>query len=432
MSFLRAFVAVLLSSALAAPWPTAKRDPGQWARDTLYHEVCEVHHDDTIPRNKSIINWGVKAKTSPTRYLKPHPKPFGKDVAKWQKAFFDAASDASSGEDSDFDFDEHLSEPELEPLHKGAPTAITHFYPKPVAADDKDGQLKQENYMRSLKRLVDAGDQLVVYAPPEVASKIISWRSEADGLLVISDYANIWDFPNNKYQQKNFEQVQPALFAKFDGYMPSSLWRPQPWYNDPFLSAVYNAKAAVIWEAVLRNPFGSTQFAYVDAGLLGKPAPRDTRGREWGMVMDNGLLVKDKLAKGIDHIDDRGVLVAQYADAPAGLMSPCWSKPTRTWACKHFVASVMAGSAVRMLEMSVKLMKTVDDMDANGVYSGREEFVMSFVAARYPGTVFSIPETDIPKKYKLTTWTPMKVAFTSDGDPTATIDPVKDLFCKAG
>lgn len=44
-----------------------------------------------------------------------------------------------------------------------------------------------------------------------------------------------------------------------------------------------------------------------------------------------------------------------------------------------------------MLNYSVRFMQTVDDLDANNRYSGREEFVIAFLAARYPNTIFSIP-----------------------------------------
>lgn len=91
-----------------------------------------------------------------------------------------------------------------------------------------------------------------------------------------------------------------------------------------------------------------------------------------------------------------------------------------------------------MLNYSVRFMQTVDDLDANGRYSGREEYVIAFLAARYPNTIFSIPfqQPVTPKPVGSTRSLmnyPFKTCFTTQGGPETVpliVDPLSTLYCK--
>lgn len=43
--------------------------------------------------------------------------------------------------------------------------------------------------------------------------------------------------------------------------------------------------------------------------------------------------------------------------------------------------------------IAVRFMQTVNEIDANCFYTGREEYVIPHVAVRYPNTIFSISWT---------------------------------------
>lgn len=86
-----------------------------------------------------------------------------------------------------------------------------------------------------------------------------------------------------------------------------------------------------------------------------------------------------------------------------------------------------------MLNYSVRFMQTVDDLDANGRYSGREEFVIAFLAARYPNTIFSIPfEQPVKKSKGMVTDYPFKSCYTTQGGPKTVpliVDPLSTMYC---
>ena len=44
-----------------------------------------------------------------------------------------------------------------------------------------------------------------------------------------------------------------------------------------------------------------------------------------------------------------------------------------------------------MLDLAAQFMATVDAMEANDVYAGREELAFAFLPLRYPGSVYSVP-----------------------------------------
>lgn len=88
-----------------------------------------------------------------------------------------------------------------------------------------------------------------------------------------------------------------------------------------------------------------------------------------------------------------------------------------------------------MLNYSVRFMQTVDDLDANNRYSGREEFVVACLAARYPNTIFSIPfeqpncKADPANPFGMDY--PFKTCFTTQGGPEAVpliVDPLSTMY----
>jgi hypothetical protein len=87
-----------------------------------------------------------------------------------------------------------------------------------------------------------------------------------------------------------------------------------------------------------------------------------------------------------------------------------------------------------MLEFSVKFMQTVDDMDANELYSGREEIVLPFVAARYPHTITGIQPIGAPKSLYYTRFVVLTAIFSNYGrlemHPLLR-DPFDAFFCQA-
>lgn len=82
-------------------------------------------------------------------------------------------------------------------------------------------------------------------------------------------------------------------------------------------------------------------------------------------------------------------------------------------------------------------MQTVDDLDANGRYSGREEFVIAFLAARYPNTIFSIPSEQPVEKSEsrkdIMTDYPFKTCYTTQVGPETVpliVDPLSTMYYK--
>jgi len=90
-----------------------------------------------------------------------------------------------------------------------------------------------------------------------------------------------------------------------------------------------------------------------------------------------------------------------------------------------------------MLNYSVRFMQTVDDLDANNRYSGRAEFVIAFLAARYPNTIFSIPfeqpVQDATGRENTMTDYPFKTCYTTQGGPETVpliVDPLSTMYYK--
>ncbi|KAI8630935.1 hypothetical protein F5Y19DRAFT_474055 [Xylariaceae sp. FL1651] len=218
------------------------------------------------------------------------------------------------------------------------------------------------------------GEQTILYVPPELREVIRTMRQDAHW-HVINDYKTVWDFPNKSYQRGNFANRQPNLFRQFDRFTEADgELRPVERYNRPHPSAVCNAKAFIIYDTVLCNPFGCDRWT---AGL-------DER----------------EFYRAIDFSRDTGVVMGEYshADGCPDIDDECWHNPRRTWRSRQFITQIYVGNSLGMLIYSTCFMQTVDDLDAEDLYSGREEFVVTFVALRYPNTVISIPYFRLPKK----------------------------------
>ncbi|EPE24723.1 hypothetical protein GLAREA_08576 [Glarea lozoyensis ATCC 20868] len=243
-------------------------------------------------------------------------------------------------------------------------------------------------------------EQVLFYTPSWLSQQVRSYRNDKHW-HVINDYKTVWDFPNNKHQQYNFSITQPKLFNEFDDYK-SSHWKPNPAYNHPHRSDTYSAKAFVTYDAIMRDPFGS----------------------------------KTRIISG-----DTGIVIGEYLqDAQCGVKDinhECWTNPKKSWMCHQLIANAYIGSSLGMLNHIVRFMQTVDDMDANKRYTGREEFVIPWVAIRYPNTVFSIPWYPVPRPlrrpYSSGMYLIKSSCYSTHGgikSVSAIVDPISTIYCK--
>lgn len=240
--------------------------------------------------------------------------------------------------------------------------------------------------------------------------------------------------PNNIGQKENFTSTQREIYASFDGFEGAD-WKPNSQYDRAHLSAAYNAKAFITYDAVIRNPFGSDRWMYVDAGMYNEVAPLDEKGVPWGKVMSQKL-DETKFDRSIKFSGDTGIVIGDYMQSKEhGVLDinhECWTDPNKAWLCHQFIARSYVGNSLGMLNYSVRYMQTAHDLDANGRYCGREEFIIPWVAIRYPNTVFSIPWVRTPGlrvKWEF----PMKACYTTYGGPEtvpAIVDPISTLYCK--
>ncbi|KAI8960606.1 hypothetical protein F5Y11DRAFT_262440 [Daldinia sp. FL1419] len=383
--------------------------------------------EDITPLNKPLFIWDNKRGRSPTEYLKKckvsNEIPFGYDVATWRQKFFN-----NGVAKLPFPF---RTEPEIRSYKPDAPTMVLLFYPRPDQ-DEARPIHRTDSYIRRIERIADMKQQTIIYVPPELKSTVQSMRDDIYW-YVIDDYPTIWDMPNNAYQKENFTTKQPALFTQFDGYTDADgELKPEPRYNRPHHSAVCNAKAFIMYDAVLRNPFGSDRWMYVDAGFLFDDGPKDDTGIVWGDLFRNGLDT-DKFKRAISMSRNTGVVMGEYAHTSGcpTLDDDCWVDPRRSWRARQFIAQVYVGNSLGMLNYSTRFMQTVDDMDACGFYTGREELVVAFVALRYPNTVFSVPFFRLPKVLDYPWQFPMKFVFSGVGGRESVppiVDPIRTLY----
>nr|GAT53588.1 predicted protein [Mycena chlorophos] len=391
-----------------APTPTARE------RVFLEHKL------DLAPVDRPLFAWPTPASRSPKDYLPYCQRPFGRAVAEWQAEFFGS------------DKLDYRTEPEIPPLRPDAPTLIAIFYPD----SDIKPRRPLSNYLDRIERLARMGEQTILYVPRSFAPTLRQMRPNDPHWHIIDDYESIWDIPSNAYQQHNFTHLQSSLFHQYSGYSKVWGWYPDATRDHAHRSASYNAKAFVSYDAIMRNPFGSTSWMYVDAGILDQIGPFDETGELWGDVIRSSLSPQ-KFAHAISMSGDTGVVVGEYMQSPAygtkDINHPCWTDPTALgWLCHTFIAHAYVGSSLGMLNYSVRFMQTVDDMDANSIYSAREEFVMPWVAVRYPNTIFSIPWLPVPAPLWCQWQYPIKVCFSDLGGPESLppiVDPISTIYC---
>ncbi|KAI1089970.1 hypothetical protein F5B19DRAFT_352552 [Rostrohypoxylon terebratum] len=384
-----------------------------------YKEKLE-HVQYLTPIDEPLISWDGRRGRSPREYLEPPVVPYGIDVAEWQHEL--------SGEQGALQF---RSTPEVPPIRKDAPTMVLIFYPRPDEGDAKPIH-QSPSYLKRIERIAQMGEQTMLYVPPELAETIRAMRSDPHWYIVDS-YPTVWDIPTNNYQRDNFANKQPRLFAEFDGYSDEDgELKPVDRYNRAHHSAVCNAKAFIMYDAIMRNPFGCDRWMYVDAGFLFDDGPKDSDGMIWGDLIKSGL-DDAKFDRATSISGNTGVVMGEYScrDGCPDIYDECWTNPRRTWRSRQFIANVYVGNSLGMLNYSVRFMQTVDDMDANGFYNGREEFVVAFVVLRYPNSLFSIPWFPLPQRLDYRWQFPGKLVFSRVGGPESVppiVDPIERLY----
>ncbi|KAI2465201.1 hypothetical protein F4781DRAFT_438979 [Annulohypoxylon bovei var. microspora] len=368
------------------------------------------HVQDLTPIDEPLISWDGHHGKSPREYLKPPVIPYGRKVAEWQNILSDRQ-----------EMPQFRGTPQVPPIRQDAPTMVLIFYPRPDQ-DDARPIHQSSSYLKRIERIAQMGEQTILYVPPELTETIRAMRSDPHWYIVDS-YAT----------RDNFANKQPGLFKEFDGYTDADgELKPVDRYSRAHHSAVCNAKAFIMYDAVMRNPFGSDRWMYVDAGFLFDDGPRDSEGMIWGDLLKSGL-DEAKIDRAISVSRDTGVVMGEYShrDGCPDIDDECWSNPRRTWRSRQFIANVYVGSSLGMLNYSARFMQTVDDMDANGFYTGREEFVVAFVALRYPNSVFSIPWFPLPRRLDYRWQFPGKLVFSRVGGPQSVppiVDPIATLY----
>ncbi len=406
-----------------------------------YKEKLLRNRRDITPIDEPLLSFDNgagndgKLENSPSEYLKSYAQsygaPFGRRVAEWRHEFVGAEGDAAAAE--------FRTEPEVPPLRPGAPTVVLLFYPRPDEAGARPVH-RTASYLRRIARVARLGEQTLLYVPPSLRGAVAALRPAGDPRWrVVDAWESVWDMPCNAHQRDGFAARQPARFAAFDGHGEADGdLRPEPRYNAAHHSAVCNAKAFVMYDAVMRNPFGSDRWMYVDAGFLFDDGPRGGEaGEPWGELFAAAGLDEAKFERAIAGASgDTGVVMGEYAHGRHGwpdASDECWRNPRRSWRARQFIAQVYVGSSLGMLNYSARFLRTVEDMDAGGFYVGREELVVAFVALRYPNTVFSVPYFRLPPRLDYPWQFPMKLVFSRVGGPESVppiVDPLATLYCK--
>jgi len=365
----------------------------QKAKSTVFeHALCNTKHPDITPLDQPVIKYGKLPTRKPKDYLQPRPNIENKAAAAWQLAFFGAAKVKST---------KLKATPRVKPIRIDAPTIVSFYYPHPNPKSFKS----QEVYLDRIQRLAKTDEQVIIYVAKSISSQIKKMRTDAHW-LVIDEYETVWDIPNNRFQQENFEGKQRSIFADMRN-SGSEDWRPSKIYDDGFYSAAYNAKAFIAFDAPLRNPFGSSRWVYMDGGLLSipelpqHPQPPTLKGQPWDMLF-GGFLDTKKIDRSIRLTKDTGVVFPEYPVVPErgtiDINSKAFNDPLYEWQNRYFLGGIFVGNTLGMLNYAVRYMQTVDILDANNRYTGREEFITPIVGAMYPNTVFSQPVQALPKE----------------------------------
>ncbi|KAI2610221.1 uncharacterized protein GGS25DRAFT_488029 [Hypoxylon fragiforme] len=383
------------------------------------------HVQDITPIDEPLISWAGRRGRSPREYLKPPVVPYGRAVAEWQ--------DALSGRQAADGPPPFRTTPEIPPIRPDAPTIVLIFYPRPDEGDARPIH-QSASYLQRIERIAQMNEQTILYVPPTLTATIRAMRPDDPHWYIVDSYATVWDIPTNAYQRANFATTQPRLFEQFDGYSEADgELRPVARYNRAHHSAVCNAKAFVMYDAIVRNPFACDRWMYVDAGFLFDDGPADASGVVWGDLVKSGL-DSAKIDRAVSVSRDTGVVMGEYSQRdghPDIDDAECWGDPRRAWRSRQFIANVYVGSSLGMLNYSARFMQTVDDMDAQGLYTGREEFVVAFVVLRYPNSLFSIPWFPLPKRLDYRWQFPGKLVFSKVGGSESVppiVDPIKTLY----
>ncbi|CAJ2513660.1 Uu.00g017790.m01.CDS01 [Anthostomella pinea] len=401
-------------------------------RNSLQQQLEDVCNQDNHPSitalDKPKFHWDNKADRHPRDYVLRFSAPYGRKVAGWQQDFFDPDSDNS------LSHNDYKKKPQIEGTRLDAATIITFFYP----VEDRNTQRKPLDwYYDSFKNLAATKEQIIIFVPPGEKPKIEAIANEAGNkyVQIVTEFPTLWDIPTNIGKEASFTVKEPLLFAQFDGWQkcyPGAKEPPESFYVKPHYMAAYNAKAYLI--------------------ILWTDRPYDEHNVAWGMFIDQ-FLDENKLARALELTEDTGIVMGEYGlhrqKGPRDITNKCWSDPKKyLWDCFSFVFNTAVGSSLGMLNVAVRFMKTVDDMDANDLYTGREEFILAFLAMRYPNTIFSVPrDYDAapgvdwamgPNGQKSTFKSkpyPLQVAFSGYGGSAQVPpinDPIQTIFCPKG
>lgn len=407
------------------------RDAESMAKPPTAREQALMDHKLPItPIDQPVLPFAKPAKLDARSYMTPSRVAGSREIAEWNRDMFLGADGGSK--------DHLVSEPlqyrtgdarypVAPPIRPGAPTIITTFSAENGAEDGLTRAL--DLYIPRFKLLAATGEMVIFYTNSHLKELIESLRPNDPYWHVVCPWDSVWDIPNNRHQHDNFSHAQPDLFQQF---IDSG---PIPRYNVDRLSAAFNAKAYCIFDGVQRAPFGAEgPFAFYDSGWI---IPDEGKSDMAGFKDLAADFIDDaKVARSVAFAGDTGVVVGEYDvwqdpdSLPCDVNAACFLRPEKEWEALHFLGGSVLGSALGMLNYAARFMQTVEDMDANALYVGREEFVMSFVAIRYPHTVFSVPAAPTPgfphpwpiRDCHSGRWGP--------DDVVALVDPVQTLFCR--
>jgi len=181
---------------------------------------------------------------------------------------------------------------------------------------------------------------------------------------------------------------------------------------------VYNAKAWVVRDSIEHNPFGSDYFFFSDAGMFMHEAPEQLKA--WA---DTKKLIA---TLEYNQVRNDSIVISQVGRLKPGNHS-CWSAPNRPVECHSFAANGFYGHKDGMKRFANAMFKEFDLMNANGLYVGREEFIMSRVATSNQGLFQCFEAWKDPLNIFTVgrRWWGFCNAFTTD-KPLELVDPFKN------
>lgn len=383
-----------------------------------------------MPIDQPVLQFPNPAKMDARSYMQPHRVPGSREIAEWNKEMF-LGFDGGSKDHLVSEPLQYRHVPSVKPpIRPGAPTIINTFTWETDASDGQSQSL--DEYLPRFQKLADRGEMVLFSTAKRMRSTIEAMRPQDPYWKVVTCWESVWEVPNNLHQHENFNITQPSLFQRFEDE------GPKPRYNFARLSAVYNAKAYCIFDGVQRAPFGTEgPFMFYDSGWI----IVNEEGDLPGFAEIAADFIEDaKVARSVALAGDTGVVVGEYEldqgqdpellGPPVDVNHWCFTRPAKSWEALHFLGGSVVGSALGMLNYAARFMQTVEDMDANGFYVGHEELVMSFMAFRYPNTIFSVPAGDSPGFHR--PW-PIRDCHSprwGAEDDAELVDPVQTLFCR--